>query len=36
LEAGIGEKGRTMEHALIAYTYGLRQLVVCINKMDLF
>jgi elongation factor 1-alpha len=32
VEAGV--KGQTLEHALLAYTYGIRQMVVCINKMD--
>ena len=30
-EAGIS---RTREHALLAYTIGAKQMIVCINKMD--
>eukprot|EP01132_Coremiostelium_polycephalum_P000538 gene538-677_t len=33
-EAGIAKNGQTREHALLAYTLGVRQLIVCINKMD--
>ena len=33
-ESGISKEGRTKEHALIAYAYGISQLIVCINKMD--
>jgi elongation factor 1-alpha len=33
-EAGIGKDGQTREHALLAYTMGIKQVIVGINKMD--
>lgn len=32
-EAGISADGQTREHALLAYTLGVRQLIVAINKV---
>ena len=33
-EAGISKDGQTREHALLAFTLGVRQLIIGINKMD--
>jgi elongation factor 1-alpha len=33
-EAGYAKTGSTREHALLAYTLGVKQMIVCINKMD--
>lgn len=34
-EAGVSRNGQTREHALLAYTMGVKQLIVCVNKMDM-
>jgi len=33
-EAGISKEGQTREHALLAYTMGVKQMIVACNKMD--
>ncbi|XP_074599141.1 elongation factor 1-alpha isoform X2 [Brevipalpus obovatus] len=33
-EAGISKNGQTREHALLAYTLGVKQMIVGVNKMD--
>ena len=33
-EAGISKDGQTREHALLAYTLGVKQMIVLCNKMD--
>ena len=35
-EAGISEDGSTREHALLANTLGIKQLIVLVNKVDAF
>jgi translation elongation factor EF-1alpha len=32
-EAGISSNGQTREHALLAYTLGVRQMIVGLNKV---
>jgi len=33
-ESGISKDGQTREHALLAYTLGVRNMIVLVNKMD--
>jgi elongation factor 1-alpha len=33
-ESGISKDGQTREHALLAYTLGVKQMIVAVNKMD--
>jgi elongation factor 1-alpha len=33
-EAGISKEGQTREHALLSFTLGVKQMIVCMNKMD--
>jgi elongation factor 1-alpha len=33
-EAGISKNGQTREHALLAYTLGVKQMICVVNKMD--
>lgn len=33
-EARASREGQTREHALIAFTMGVKQMIVCVNKMD--
>ena len=33
-QTGISSSGQTRQHLLLAYTLGVRQIIVCVNKMD--
>lgn len=33
-EAGISKDGQTREHALLAFTLGVKQMICVVNKMD--
>lgn len=33
-EAGISKEGQTREHAMLAYTFGVKQMIIAVNKMD--
>lgn len=33
-ETGFSQSGQTREHALLAYTMGVKEMVVAVNKMD--
>jgi len=33
-EAGYAKNGQTREHAMLAFTLGVKQMIVCCNKMD--
>merc|ERR1711937_543184 len=33
-ESGWSKEGQTREHALLAFTMGVKQMIVCCNKMD--
>lgn len=35
-EAGYSKEGQTREHALLAYTMGIKQVIVGINKIDVY
>jgi elongation factor 1-alpha len=34
-EAGISKDGQTQEHILLAYMFGIKQIIVAVNKMDI-
>merc|ERR1712127_747444 len=33
-EAGISKNGQTREHAMLAFTLGVKQMIIACNKMD--
>ncbi|KRX00230.1 Translation protein, beta-barrel domain [Pseudocohnilembus persalinus] len=33
-ESGFSKDGQTKEHALLAYTLGVKKIIICVNKMD--
>ena len=33
-ETGFSQSGQTREHALLAYTMGVKEIIVAVNKMD--
>merc|ERR1711957_1126844 len=33
-ESGWSKEGQTREHALLSFTMGVKQMIVCCNKMD--
>jgi len=33
-ESGISKNGQTREHAMLAYTLGVQQMIIAVNKMD--
>ncbi|RWW57433.1 hypothetical protein BHE74_00035779 [Ensete ventricosum] len=35
-EAGISKDGQTREHALLAFTLGVKQMICCCNKVNIF
>jgi len=33
-ETGVSREGQTKEHALLAYTLSVKEMIVAVNKMD--